>query len=193
LSKNPYIIFDDIEKKFPQFIERRLAAEKPNCNFDSIYASLKEFYSDEQISTMKSMEISSELKNVYGVTSIIEQIQPSDILIAETYLPEEIIKLFLQKAGFKGHNRIFVTTNGKSTGQLWNYIKSRGLLIKKHIGNNPVNDGSIPEKNGIPTKILAPTAYSPIEGMLNEHVGDVFANLIQHIRLSSPAGKNKDE
>jgi hypothetical protein len=196
LCKDPFEIFKQVENKFPSFVERRIESEKKNgLSFDTIYETMKSLYgySDSVISEMKQEEFKAELDNIYPIVAMIEQVKSEDILVSDMYYSESIIRLFLQKSGTKLNNKIFVSSGGKSTGVIWNVIRNMGYSIRKHTGDNPVSDGKIPEKFGIPSRLVNISVYTPIEKMICENVSKDLSNIMRYVRLLCPVPKDANE
>lgn len=196
VCKDPLQIFNEVEKKFPSFSERRILCEKKNgLSFDTIYEAMKITYgySDAEITQMKHEEFKAELENIYPIMSMIEQVKPEDILVSDMYYPEAIIRLFFQKCGIKLNNKIFVSTGGKATGTIWTTIKNMGYSIRKHTGDNPQSDGITAEKFGIPSKIITISEYSPIEKMIEQAINKNLANIMRYTRLRCPIPKTSNE
>lgn len=196
VCKDPVKIFNEVEKKFPSFCERRILCEKKNgLSFDTIYETMKTTYgySDVVINEMKHSEFKAELDNIYPIVSMIEQVKPEDILVSDMYYPESIIRLFFQNRGIKLNNKIFVSTGGKATGTIWATIKGMGYSIRKHTGDNPHSDGTIAERFGIPSRIITISEYSPIEKMIASNINTELANIMRYIRLYCPVPKTNNE
>jgi hypothetical protein len=196
VCKDPIQIFNEVEKKFPSFSERRILCEKKNgLSFDTIYEAMKITYgySDAEITQMKHEEFKAELNNIYPIMSMIEQVKSEDILVSDMYYSESIIRLFFQNCGIKLNNKIFVSTGGKSTGTIWTTIKNMGYSIRKHTGDNPQSDGIIAERFGIPSKIVNISEYSAIEKMIEQNIDKKLANIMRYTRLRCPVPKSSNE
>lgn len=82
------------------------------------------------------------------------------IIISDMYLPTNTVKNILEKNGYKGYDRLFVSSEYgimKRTGSLYRrMLTETGFSPKEvlHIGDNPVSDGIFAWRNKISACVL---------------------------------------
>lgn len=188
--KAPTDIFKIIEEKYniPNFYTNRIKAEQlSNGHFDDIYTKYKDItkINDNELITLKNMEILTELENIIPIKSNINRINDGDIIVSDMYLTLPILVEFLKKIGIKKNVFIYVTPNGKATGNIWEWL-TKQYNIKSHIGDNLYSDIKMAKNfgiNAIHTKIHN---YTDLEKTLMDKSFFDLANIIREFRLLNP-------
>lgn len=157
--------------------ESQLSAES-NYNIDDIYKQyqMNTKEPDERIAYLKRLEIETEkrvLRRREAVCDLLLEAYKQGkkvYLISDMYLPEGIIKDILEDKGIVEYDKLYVSTNHKSskTEALFEIVRDENRLEPTkwlHIGDNPFADVYVPEKLGIKTFRL----YSTTE-MLEESI-----------------------
>ncbi len=142
-------------------------------------------YNPGDVEYLKEAEIEAELENVIGIQENLDRVEDGDILVSDMYLPEDIIRKILQKAGLKKQVDFFIKAKGKRTGCVWGQIIEQNIKIARHLGDNPHTDVYMAEKYGIRPILSRSSSYSPIESSLDSIGAKNLAKLIRKIRLTN--------
>lgn len=191
--KIPTDIFKIIEKKYgiPEFYNNRIKAEQlSNGYFDDIYSKFKMLTgtNDQTIEQLKLIEIETEKANLIPICSNIEKVRSGDILVSDMYLPLNVIGEFLTSNGLSNKNvKLFVTPNGKSSGQIWNWLKDE-FNIRHHYGDNLHSDVNMPRKVGIHGVYTQIHKFTELEMSLPENL----AHILREFRLLNPFDETSD-
>ena len=165
---SPSTIFDilekNVEKKYKienfkalrQNAEYNVRVEKNfigDCSIDEIYSNLEKTISLEkkEIEKIKEMEIELEIKFAIPKRDMLEIFNhlvdnnKKIILISDMYLTSEIIEKMLNKCGYKGWNKLLVSSEvglRKDNGTIWDYYFNDIAKDKKtiHVGDNEQSD-----------------------------------------------------
>ena len=149
----PEKIFELIEIMYPykNFKNIRMESEKmANGTFDDIYINFQKITkcNNEELNKIKNYEIKVELDNLIPINSNIILINDGDILVSDMYLSKEVIETFLLKCGITKKINLYVSSDGKISGRIWNELKLK-YNIKCHIGDNIVSDIRMAQKSHI--------------------------------------------
>ena len=145
----PSDIFHIIEKEFPfpNFHALRSRAYNPSSQhksarspdgFERIYAHFQELtgLDDDTLNRLKQFEIQCELNHTYLLTENYNLVRDGDILVSDMYFNVTVLRLLLDRAGYKKNTNIHVYSGGKSNnGWLWSRLK-KIYHIKSHLGDN---------------------------------------------------------
>ena len=153
------------------FAAARIRAEEdqPLCDFDQIYAWLRDYYNwtDDIAPKIKKIELDTEQEMLAPRTEVVKLLLyaresgKSVVLTSDMYFPPEILSKILSGKGIFGYDEILVSCAVKKSkhtglyGELLRYGVTRDDIL--HIGDNAVADGSDCEASGIDT-ILIPSA-----------------------------------
>ncbi|MCV4697622.1 hypothetical protein OFB92_31425, partial [Escherichia coli] len=87
---------------------------------NDIYAELARALdlSPEQAQEIAAMELQLELENVVPVRDQLDLVDGDSVLVTDMYLPEDAIRLLLEKAGLRLDVPIVRTSHGKRTGRV---------------------------------------------------------------------------
>ena len=119
----------------------RNASKRGNYNLDDIYKEFQLLTNAPKniCDTLKKIECDVEIDQSIPITENIRQVKAGDVLISDMYLPEEIIRRMLTKAGLIAPVEILITSGGKSSGRVWKeFAEQKEFLF--HIGDNPQSD-----------------------------------------------------
>jgi len=182
----PENIFNIIaeKSKIPNFKELRIKAESlSDGTFDNIYNKFKNLsnLSDEEILKLKDIEIETELENIFPIVENRLKLRPQDILVSDMYLSRDTIIKLLQKCGYSGDNKLYLSSNGKKKGIIWNQIKEN---FSYHIGDNYNSDVISAflwgNKKGI---LYSNSGLTEMEKFLISANNEAIAKLIRQTRL----------
>lgn len=195
--KIPTDIFKIIEQKYniPNFYENRIKAEQlSNGLFDDIYKKYKDItqIDDNDLITLKNIEIHAELDNIIPIQSNINKIKDGDIIVSDMYLPLNILIKFLKKIGINKNVMIYVTPNGKSSGNIWKGL-TKDYNIISHIGDNLHSDIKMAKEFGIKAIHTQIHKYTDLEKTLIDNSFSELANIIREFRLLNPYDEYSDE
>lgn len=182
--KTPESVFQIIEKKLglPGFTHQRKEAEKRASNtIFEIYRELALFYNwteEEKIKNLE-LEVATEIEECFPVVENTSKLSSGDIVVSDMYLAEEHIKKILNSCGVRQDLSIYVSSNGKHDGWIWNTLPE----VIKHTGDNYHSDVLSAERNNI--KAVHYTAT--LNFTENENlVGGDLALFMRMLRLLNP-------
>ena len=155
LSNNLGIDFSKIREDCE--VLARIEAEKEkreDVTLDRIYEIIKEEYDipSSIIEFLKRKEIELELKfckrreTSYSIYKLAKYLGKRVICTSDMYLPREVIQQILQKNGFEGIDKIYLSCDvmkSKSTGHLYEYMIENEKIEPQnivHIGDNYKSD-----------------------------------------------------
>lgn len=174
---HPRKIFEQMEKRLdqPGFAARRVQAER---ELAGTQYTLTDVY--RRLGALHEMEIELQLEreNIFPVTEMVSKVKPNDLIVSDMYLPRDFLRSAVNEVTNLILNPIVVTTNGKSTGTVWETLKDT-VHIVEHTGDCPHSDGRMARNHGIPVTLTKAAALSVEEQALYD---DGFVGLAQTIR-----------
>lgn len=190
LHSDPQSIFELVERNypFPNFKQLRIAAEKSsNGTLEDIYHQFMSManVSEEKAQDIKEFELSTELSQIFPILENIKKIKNGDILVSDSYYDEDFLKRILNHIDFKKKVQIYITPNGKHTGDIWRKLAQK-YQIKEHLGDNPHSDRNMANASGILSRHFARSGYSMLETTAIQYNHRPLANLMRVLRLSNP-------
>lgn len=144
----PQGIFQIVEQisKAYGFVQARIVAEKNvssqgNYRLDDIYKEFQKLTGATKniCDALKKLECDVELEQCIPITENIRQVKAGDILISDMYLPEELMRKMLHKAGLLAPVEIIITNDGKYSGRIWKQLADQKQNVF-HIGDNEISD-----------------------------------------------------
>ena len=189
-SIHPHNIYDDIEKNYPfsNFKSFRIQSElKSNGTFENIYIQFQKItnITNEELEKLKQYELSKELDYSIPIVSNINKIRDGDIYISDMYLSEENIKTLLNKHGINTNNKLYVSSNGKGSGTMYERLLNE-YDIKLHTGDNEHSDISQAKKYGINAFHTKMHKYTNFETNLLKTNNVELSNIFRNYRLQNP-------
>ncbi len=191
---DPDEIFLQVEclTNFENFTHYRKQAEHyflrnvENYDLDDIYLRLAQELNlnRQDIEYLKDAEIAAELQNVIGIKENLDKVRDGDLLVSDMYLPEDVLRKMLQKAGLEKPVNLYVTAKGKHNGTAWREI-TNGMRIAQHLGDNPHSDVQMAQRYGIRANLYQGSQLSPVESALHEIGAQNLARVIRKIRLGN--------
>lgn len=180
---NPLSVFDEmgISLNLHDFTRRRKAAEsRAPWTLQSIYDELAKDYQWNENEKQKYMqaEIDAELEHCCPIVENINKVENGDLIVSDMYLPKEAIEAILRKNGLTKDVQIFVSTGGKSSGNIWSSLPK----IDLHIGDNYHSDVASANRAGIEAKHYTDVHFSSWE----QSIGGDLAMLMRVVRLAAP-------
>ena len=171
----PHNIFDIIEASFPfeNFKSIRMYADQiANHTFDDIYNKFQQLtnVNDSVLIKLKQYELDAEFNHTYIIDENYNKIQDGDILVSDMYFSSNTIRNLLNSKHFNKSVNIYVSSNGKYLGWMWQRLRSI-YDIKLHLGDNHMSDVIMAYQNGIPSEYSNTHEFSPIE--------DIYMELIE--------------
>jgi predicted HAD superfamily hydrolase len=215
----PYHIFDIIEKKInnPNFKNHRMNSEYVvyntirNGNIDDIYNKMGELYNYDNniLEYYKSVEIDTEIDNIYPNNELFIKLKEIDIIVSDMYLLEEHLRKILWKCYNYNKNisfdfadklpninidkiKIYVSSGGKHNGWIWDKIIEKSKIFY-HIGDNYQSDFVKAKEYGINSIHYKGTPYSDYEIILKDSSNLDLANFSRYIRLMNIYSPGTDE
>ena len=144
---NSEVIEDFSENR--QKVEHELRCSAQNeITYYEIYERISEIYGIDVAEKLKKIEIEIEIKyctanrNLLALYHFCIQKQKQIILITDMYLPEETIKLILQKCGIENYKELFVSSEigkRKADGAMFDFVIHKLNITKTeliHLGDN---------------------------------------------------------
>lgn len=180
---DPLSVFDWMANQYElqNFTQRRKAAEsRAPWTLDSIYDELAKDYgwTNSQLDYYKQAEIDAELEHCCPIVENINRVQDGDLIVSDMYLPSSAIEAILRKNGLNKDVQVFVSTGGKSSGQIWSSLPK----IDLHIGDNYHSDVQSPNAAGINAEHYSGVHPSSWES----EIGGDLALLMRVVRLAAP-------
>lgn len=197
---NPEDIFLLMNKKFEEvyksnisFDKLRIGAERvcrmkfgnshpeyQDVNIDEIYDTLSEYYNIplDVAKTMEAEEKKLEIKfsrrrkSAFELFDVAKLSGKEVILTSDMYLDEATIRAILDKAGYSGYKKLYISSvlrKTKANGDIFKaVIKDLGAKVSDilHIGDTWINDIERPKSLGIST-IFFPKAKEVFENKIN--------------------------
>lgn len=154
-----------------QFFDRRVSAERQcaeaggQFTLADIYRILEKYYGEETKSLMQK-EIDAELsccrakEDVYSVFGRLVAAGKEIFLISDMYLPSSVIERMLQRCGYSGYKKLYVSNEcgcGKRSGKLFRYVIEDNALSGKsiiHVGDSIRGDFLGARKAGIKSVLI---------------------------------------
>ena len=133
---------------------------------------------------LKKLECDVELDQSIPITENILQVKAGDILISDMYLPEELIREMLTKAGLIVPVEIVITSGGKSSGRVWKQLAEQKKVVF-HIGDNPNSDIKNPRFAGFESALTILSEPTPLEQHILRRYFN-FGAYLREIRLRNP-------
>jgi len=137
------------------------------------------------IDRLLQLEIQIEHEEVIPITENLTQVRDGDLLVSDTYLPADIVRSLLRKAGLTKTVALVVSNDGKFQGWIWPKLLAQ-CAIQEHFGDNPHSDGKTAAAAGIKAIIYTGAKRSPVEQLLVQHGHEPLANLAREVRLANP-------
>ena len=185
----PDSIFDIVSKiiDYPTYKHiRKLSEKQSNGTWNDIWnrfeANTKMHKS--RIEDIKNIEWNTEKKYSFPITTNICIITNNDILVSDMYATKNMIIDLLKTNNINNYKDIYVTTNGKSSGYIWNQIFNDGYTINQHLGDNTHSDISSPNKYKIKT-VWFNANYNKNETILINNNIKNLSNLVRIIRFNN--------
>ena len=190
----PQVIFNIVSQvthieNFPQIriaAEQNLARHGVNYNLDDIYEEISKICSAPKnlCDELKSLEVQVELDNCIPITENLRQVKAGDVLISDMYLPENVIRKMLYKAGLFEPVEIVVTSGGKATGRIWKEIADQNEFVF-HIGDNMETDIKKTRQYGFDSALTILSQPNQFESYLMQR-DFPLASYLREIRLKNP-------
>lgn len=143
----PHIVFQIVEQisEINGFANIRRNAEVLTANTISNYklndiydVMVQQFNVPTQLAEqLKKLEVDVEIDQTIPIAENLNQVKSGDVLISDMYLPENIIRQMLEKAGLFVPVELVITSGGKRGGGYGNKlrIKMNTCFIQAIIGN----------------------------------------------------------
>lgn len=190
---DPVAIFDAVERKAGVGGFARLRREVESTlwragdyAFDDIYAALGAAarWPERILQRLRVLELAEEWSNLFPIQESILRVLPGDLIVSDMYLPEGFLRRIVEeKCGLEGC-RIFVSSHGKSRGEIWSRIGALHRILRHH-GDNPHSDVESARRAKLNTEHVTLAAWTRGERILRDaDLGD-FAAIIREARLRS--------
>lgn len=188
----PWRIFAEIGAKagIPDFVDRRRKAEARVAGrpygLDDVYAELGTDLDLEAdvVEALKRLEIELELDAAIPIAQNIAAVSDGDLLVSDMYLPADVIRGLLARAGFVREVGLVVTSAGKHRGWIWGKLAER-VEIAEHLGDNAHSDVASPRAHGVPARHTTASDPSPIERILIDRGLRDLALVARETRLAT--------
>jgi hypothetical protein len=194
---DPKIIFAQVEKqeRVEGFARSRIEAEVSlagkSYNFDEIYLELarQKGWSPQMCGSLKRAEIDAECANAIPIVDNLSKVKDGDLLVSDMYLDIKTIRRLLEQCGLRRNVGLYVSANGKATGDLWPRLLQR-FAIARHTGDNIQNDKIGPEKYGIRCQLDRVSSLLETEVWLIRNDLPEVALLCREARLNTRANNH---
>lgn len=139
--------------------EIRNQSDLEDINIDDIYMEIGRRYPEIPIDEIKALEYKIELENIIPnpyIKQIFEYAKMKDIwIITDMYLPKEFLEEILEKCGYNGYKKIYISGEigkSKASGALYKHIlEENSVAISEwmHVGDDYHRDVNVPRALGI--------------------------------------------
>lgn len=185
----PDEIFNDIAAvtKYPNFQHlRKLSESKSDGSWESIWEQFRKLtsLSQSETTTLKNMEWDLEKTYSFPILMNVSCLNSIDILVSDMYLSHGMISELLNNNNIKNYEKLYVSSNGKRSGSIWNIISREGYKVILHTGDNMECDVLSPQKYKIKTSFFNKN-YSNKEKFFLQNQNKNIANLLRITRLSN--------
>lgn len=177
-------IFDVVEQKFP-YPGFKSIRESYFGTIDEIYSQISKHIDKDICKQLLEFEIEKEIENCYLILTNYNKVKDGDILVSDMYFTEDILRRILKEIGFNKDVKIYVTPNGKYTGNIWNKILKLHN-IDYHFGDNEHSDVNNPKQYGITTYHSTLHQNTNIESCLKQNGYTQFSFLLREFRHRNP-------
>lgn len=166
--------------------EQNILSRKKNCTLDLIYDEFQKITQAPKIicDRLKKLECDVELAQSISIIENIRHVRSGDILISDMYLPKELIRRMLHKAGLLVPVEIVITSNGKNSGRIWKQLADQKISLF-HIGDNEFSDLINPRRFNLDSSLDIRSRPNFVEQFLMQHDFN-FAAYLREIRLRNP-------
>lgn len=184
-------IIEDITKirdflKIRKVAEQNILSRKKICTLDLIYDEFQRITQAPKIicDRLKKLECDVELTQSIPITENIRHVRSGDILISDMYLPEDLIRRMLRKAGLLVPVEMIITSNGKRSGRVWKQFAEQKISLF-HIGDSESSDLVNPRRFNLDSSLDIRSRPNFVEQFLMQHDFN-FAAYLREIRLRNP-------
>jgi hypothetical protein len=187
---HPHIVFAELEAAngIEGFARHRVEAEQavtgPHMTLADIYTELgrRLGLTKEATAEHRQAEIDAELAQVIPIHENLARVRHGDLLLSDMYLPPEVIRTLLDKAGLNRRVGLIVSADGKKSGRIWPQVKA-GFTIGRHLGDNLIADVAMPQHFAIATEHTNLSEPSQIERFFLANGLRPLAELVRAARL----------
>jgi hypothetical protein len=134
---------------------------------------------DTLIARRTISDVRDETDNVFPIMENVARVQPEDILVSDFYDADLLRRLIPEITGLQ--NRLFITPDGKRTGQIWRSLRHLGLL--EHTGDDWICDVSSPQRYGIAARHCHLAQFTAAEEEINSFGLSGLARSMREARL----------
>jgi hypothetical protein len=134
---------------------------------------------------LMELEIQIEHEESIPITENLALVKDGDLLVSDTYLPAQVVRSLLLKAGLDRQVGLALSNDGKFRGRIWRELLEQ-TSIREHMGDNPHSDGRTPTQSGIRAVIYTGAQFSPAERSLAQSGWEPLARLVREVRLANP-------
>jgi hypothetical protein len=187
----PTDLFKIIEEEFPypDFFNMRIRAQQlSNQTFDNIYEVFQHLTNEQTtvIEKLKEYEIQTEMKHTIPIVSTITEMANNsypNILISDMYLSSGVITRILLFHGITQYKTLYVSSNGKHTGTMYETLLKKYNIIC-HTGDNLHSDILMANKYSIQASHTVVHNFTNLERYLLK-TEPVNSMLLRKLRLSN--------
>jgi hypothetical protein len=174
-----------------QTADQRLGSRGQPYQLSDLWHEVQHVLGLEAVATARLLEWEIQLEHdeVIPIAENLALVQDGDLLVSDTYLPPDVVRSLLRKAGLDKRVAVVVSNDGKYRGWLWPQLL-RQVALGQHFGDNPHSDGRTPSAAGLKAVIYTGARRSRVEDFLLEHGYEPLANLVREVRLANPHGES---
>lgn len=131
-----------------------------------------------------ALEVATELEQLIPVRAQLSQVSRGDLIISDTYLPDDVVVDILQRVGGLQQNSHppVVGNWGKHSGTIWPLVQEH-FIVRRHHGDNRHADLAMPQRYGIAAKHVTDTGVTPWENTLLRAGMQEAALALREVRL----------
>lgn len=190
LHYHPDSIFYQVQNRFPfpGFVFFRMLAEsQSDKTLTDIYRHFQRLtgITDSVAHALKEFEFQMELGQIFPIMENLNLVKDGDLIVSDTYYDTDQIKQILNKIGLCKKVHIYATARGKSSGTIWDKIKTEHA-IAGHMGDSLHADVASPKSNNIAAVHYTNGQFSSHELKMIELGQEALAYIMRTLRLQNP-------
>lgn len=136
----------------------------------------------ELANRLMNLEIEIEREMLFPIAEVCAAVRHGDIVVSDMYLPPEFLQDLVQRVCAVPAARLYVSAEGKKTGQIWPVIR-REFEVAEHLGDNPNTDIASAQAAGIPARLVTIAHRTRVEADLADAGYTPLSNVIREARL----------
>lgn len=154
--------------------------------FDDIYEVLgmATGWPESTLSRLRMLELAEEWENIIPIKEMVERVHPGDLIVSDMYLPLSFLRRVVDEKCGLTHCEIYLSSHGKSRGEIWQRIRSTHRIMRHH-GDNHHSDVEGARRANVSAEHIGVAHWTRGEKVLVEAGLAAFAKVIREARLTT--------